>query len=141
MASFARILISTVVLAAACGGGTQSAGAASGATAVTATLTDKAIQLDQVSGAAGTVIFKVVNAGTVVHSLILLRTDVPHDKISPDPKDASRVDQGGLLRETGQIPVGQSKEFSVKLAAGTYVLVCNEPAHYAIGMHAPFTAK
>lgn len=140
MEAFARILIATALLAAACGGATTSA-VTTGGTTVTATLADQAIQLDQPSAASGTVTFKVANSGTVVHSLILLKTDVPHDRIAPDPKDASRVDQTGLLRETGQIPVGQTKEFVVKLAAGNYVLVCNEPAHYVIGMHIPFTAK
>jgi uncharacterized cupredoxin-like copper-binding protein len=140
MGVLARIVLATGLLAAACGGGAGGSTAAGGTTVV-ATLSDKAITLDRPGAASGTVTFKVVNAGTVVHSLILLKTDVPHDKIAPDAKDASRVDQAGLLRETGQIPVGQSKEFSVKLAAGAYVLVCNEPAHYVIGMHIPFTAK
>ena len=131
-------LLVGAALVAGCGGGAAPAAAA---TTVTATLTDNGIKLDQPSAANGTVTFKVVNAGTVVHSLILLKTDVAHDKMSTDPKDASRVDQTGLLRETGQISVGQSKEISVKLAPGNYVLVCNEPAHYQLGMHAGFTVK
>jgi uncharacterized cupredoxin-like copper-binding protein len=138
MGPLAKIVIAAAFTAAACGGGATSAGSAA---TVTATLTDRGIQLDQPGAAPGTVTFKVVNAGTVVHSLILLKTDVSHDKIAPDAKDASRVDQTGLLRETGQIAVGQSKEVSVKLAAGTYVLVCNEPAHYQLGMHTGFTVK
>lgn len=141
MKAFTGILIAVALVAAACGGATAATSGSSGSAVVTATLTDKAIQLDQASAAGGTVTFKVVNAGTVVHSLILLKTDLPHDKIPADPKDASRVDQAGLLRETGQIAVGGSKEFSVNLAVGTYVLVCNEPAHYVIGMHTPFTVK
>jgi uncharacterized cupredoxin-like copper-binding protein len=134
------IFLTAAAFTAACGGGgTTSTG---GATAtLTATLKDTTIQLDQPSAASGTVTFKVVNAGSVVHSLILLKTDVPHDKLALDPKDASKVDPAGLLRETGQIPVGQTKEFSVKLAPGNYVLVCNEPAHYQIGMHLGFTVK
>ncbi len=128
------------LLAAGCGGGGGTATPPNAAT-ITATLSDKDVTLDQPSSASGTVTFKVVNAGTVVHSLILLKTDVPHDKLAADPKDASKVDPVGLLRETGQIAVGQSKEFSVKLAAGNYVLVCNEPAHYLLGMHTGFTVK
>ncbi len=139
MRTLLSVLLATAVVAAACGA--TGTGASPSPATVTVTLTDNAVQLDQAGIASGTVTFKVVNAGTVVHSLILLKTDLPHDKIPADPTDASRVDQTGLLRETGQIAVGGSKELSVNLAAGKYVLVCNEPAHYVIGMHTPFTVK
>jgi uncharacterized cupredoxin-like copper-binding protein len=139
MRTLASILIATAFLAAACGGGASQTN--SGGATLTATLKDNTIQLDQPSAPSGTVTFKVVNVGTVMHSLILLKTDVPHDKLALDPKDASRVDPVGLIRETGQIGIGQTKEFSAKLAAGNYVLVCNEPAHYQIGMHLGFTVK
>jgi len=143
MRALAHFLVAAAVVAAACGGsGTgSSTGSSAGGTTITATLTDQAVKLDQPTADGGTVTFKAVNSGTVVHSLVLLKTDLPHDKIPADPKDASRVDQTGALRETGQIAVGQTKEFTVKLAAGNYVLVCNEPAHYVIGMHTGFTVK
>lgn len=135
-----RVRLLTLLLAAAgmaCGAGTAS----EPATVVTATSTDKAIQLDRASAPAGVITFRVVNADTNVHSLVLLKTDVAHDKIPPDPKDAARPDKTGELRETGEIAGGRSKELTVKLAPGSYVLVCNEPAHYAVGMHVPFTVK
>ncbi len=140
MSRLARVLITTTIVAGACGGGGASASATPSVT-VTATLTDTAIKLDETSAGAGTVTFKVKNGGTVVHSLLLLKTDVPADKIPPDPKDASRVDTTGGLRDTGQIAIGQSKDFAAKLTPGTYVLVCNEPGHYLIGMHTPFVVK
>ena len=108
---------------------------------VTATLTDKAITLDVDSVPAGPVKFTVINAGTIVHSLVLLKTDTPHDQIPADKADPARVDEAGILRTTGQFGVGETREFSVQLVAGKYVLVCNEPAHYIVGMHAPFTVK
>ncbi len=140
MSRLARVLITTTIIAAACGGGGASA-SATPSTTVTATLTDTAIKLDETSASAGTVTFKAVNSGTVVHSMLLLKTDVPVDKIPPDPKDASRVDTTGELRETGQIAIGQSKDFAAKLAPGSYVLICNEPGHYLIGMRSPFVVK
>lgn len=139
MKVFALALAVALVGAACSSSATPATGGAT--TTITATLTDNAITIDQPSATNGTVTFKVVNSGTVVHSLILLKTDVAHDKLALDPKDASRVDPTGLLRETGQIPLGQSKEFSVKLAAGKYVLVCNEPAHYQVGMHVGLTVN
>ena len=131
------LVMSAVLLGAACGG----APAATPSETVTATLTDTAIRVDQPSVPAGTVTFKAMNSGSVLHTLILLKTEAAADKIPADPKDASRVDTAGELRETAQIPVGASKEFSLKLAAGSYVLICNEPGHYLIGMHTPFTVK
>ncbi len=139
MKTLAIGVIVTGLLAAACGGGAASGTGGTGT--VTATLTDNTVKLDQTSVASGTVTFKVVNSGTVVHSLILLKTDIAHDKLPADPKDAAKVEPTGLLKETGQIAVGKAKEFSAKLEAGKYVLVCNEPAHYAIGMHVGFTVK
>ncbi len=127
-----------VVAAVACGTGAASSATA---TVVTATSTEKAIQLDRASAPAGTVTFRVVNSDKNVYSLVLLKTDRPHDKIPPDPKDVARPDKAGELRETGEIPGGQTKELTLKLEAGTYVLVCNEPAHYAAGMHVAFTVK
>jgi uncharacterized cupredoxin-like copper-binding protein len=132
------IAIAFVMLATACAGG---AATSTAGTTVTVTSTDKAIQLDRASAPAGVVTFKVVNSDKIVHSLALLKTDLPHDKIPPDAKDGARPDRSGAVRETGEIPAGQTKGFSVKLAPGKYVLVCNEPAHYIVGMHAPFTVQ
>jgi uncharacterized cupredoxin-like copper-binding protein len=132
-----RVALVVALLAAACGGAASTSAPAT----VTVTMDDKAIRLDTATAPSGTVTFKVVNAGTVVHSLQLLQTDAPHDKIPPDPNDASKVLQTGLLRETGPLAAGQTKELAVKLAVGSYVLVCNEPAHYIVGMHTAFTVR
>lgn len=129
-----------LVVAAACGGG-GGASTSDASTVVTATSTEKAIQLDRTSAPAGIVKFVIVNSDKNVHSVVLLKTDLAHDKIPVDAKDASRPDKTGELKETGEIPAGQTREFSVKLAAGSYVLVCNEPAHYAVGMHTAFSVK
>ncbi len=132
------VAIGLLLLATACAGGVTST--ESGAT-VTVTSTAKAIELDRANAPAGLVTFNFVNADTMVHSIVLIRTDVPHDKIPADPKDASRPDRAGAVRETGEIAAGQMKKMSVKLAPGSYVLVCNEPAHYIVGMHVPFTVQ
>jgi uncharacterized cupredoxin-like copper-binding protein len=123
--------------AAACGG--QSASDVT--TKITVTLTDKAIALSQPSVAPGKVTFVVDNKGTVPHSLVLMRTELPHDKIPADPKDETKVQEQGSILSTGQLAVASTKEFSRDLKAGSYVLVCNEPAHYIVGMHLGFVVK
>jgi len=37
--------------------------------------------------------------------------------------------------------VGETKTFTVDLAPGNYVLICNQPAHYQLGMHIAFVVK
>jgi uncharacterized cupredoxin-like copper-binding protein len=141
MARLARIgavLAAAAIFAAACGGG---AATPSTSTTITATLTDTAIALSEAAIPAGKVTFQVVNKGTVVHSLVLLKTDLPHDKIPADAKDASRASETGSLASTGSFGVGETKTFTRDLAAGNYVVICNEPAHYVVGMHLGLVVK
>lgn len=131
------LLIAAALVAGACGGQASTAAA----TTVTANMTDQAISLSLPSVSAGKVTFKVVNSGTVVHSLVLIQTDTPQDKMPADPKDPSKIQETGSVLATGQIQAGQSKELTRDLAAGKYVIVCNEPAHYLVGMHVGFTVR
>ena len=131
------LLIAAALVFGACG----EPASAVAATTVTATLTDQAISLSVPSVSVGKVSFKVVNSGTVVHSLVLIKTDTAHDKLPADPRDASKVTETGSVLATGQVQVGQSKELTRDLAAGNYVVICNEPAHYIVGMHIGFQVK
>lgn len=135
------VALAALLICAACGGGASGSDAAGTASAITATLTDTAIQLDQSSAPVGTVTFTARNTGTVIHSLMLIKTDVAVDKLAADPNDATRVAKTGEVKETAQIPVGGTASFSARLAAGNYVLVCNEPGHFLIGMRTPFVVK
>ena len=128
-----------LLAATACGPATAPASGA--ATRITASLSDSAITLDQSSAPAGKVTFAVTNAGSVVHSLLVIKTNLDQSKIPASPQDASRVDERGSVGSLGQLQPGQSKEFTLDLAAGKYVIVCNEPAHYLVGMHTAFTVK
>lgn len=129
--------LSGLLLFSAC----TSTAAAAPSAAVKVTMTDQAIALSQASVAPGKVTFTIANGGSVVHSLVLLKTDTPHDKIPADPANAGKVQETGSVAATGQIPAGGTKEFTRDLAAGSYVLICNEPAHYLVGMHIGLTVK
>ncbi len=139
----AFLFIAAAVACSSAGSGSTGASAAGGAagTTVNATLTDNKITVDKPSAAPGNVTFEVANKGTVVHSFLILKTDVAQDKIPADPQNAAKVQEPGLVKGTGPIPAGQSKQISAKLDPGSYVLICNEPAHYQIGMHVAFTVK
>src|SRR2546430_2575671 len=79
----------SVLLLAACGtaGGTGSttvnatSAPAVNARTVNATLTDSKIVLDQSTVPSGKVTFNVRNTGTMVHEVVVLKTDVAADKI------------------------------------------------------------
>lgn len=129
--------VAIVALLSACGAAAQPAAG----TTITVTMTDKEIVLSEASIAAGTVTFNVVNKGTTVHSLVILKTDLAHDKIPANPTDPSKVQETGTIAVTGQMAVGTSKQLARQLTVGQYVLVCNEPAHYAVGMHTALAVK
>jgi uncharacterized cupredoxin-like copper-binding protein len=107
----------------------------------------------QTSAAAGDVTFIAKNSGTIDHELIVLKTDLPFDKIpiadggdppAPVATGADKVDEAANVGETGDpnLKPGDSRTFTIKgLAAGKYVLVCNLAKHYGLGMRAAFTVS
>lgn len=137
--ALAALAIATTVLAGACSSG--SGGATTSATELTVTLTDKAIALSPSTVPAGKVTLTVINEGTVIHSMVLLKTELTHDKIPADAKDPAKVQETGSVAATGQMAVGVTKQLVRELAAGSYVFVCNEPTHYVVGMHIGLVVK
>ena len=115
--------------------------AAAGATGgnVSATLTDSKITLDRTTVPAGAVTFSVKNVGTITHELVVIKTGVAQDKMPADADEAGKVSEEGSQGESGDIDKGDAKTFTLNLAPGSYVLMCNEIGHYASGMHLAFT--
>jgi uncharacterized cupredoxin-like copper-binding protein len=108
---------------------------------VNVTLTDNKIVLDQASVPSGKITFQVKNTGTMVHEVVVLKTDVAADKISPNPEEPGKMSEDGSQGESGDLEVGQAKTFTLDLAPGNYVLICNQPAHYQLGMHIAFVVN
>ncbi|MDP9321857.1 MAG: cupredoxin domain-containing protein [Chloroflexota bacterium] len=108
---------------------------------VNVTLTEMKIAPDHNSISAGPITFVVKNNGTLEHELVVIQTDLAEDKLAPDVEEPGKMDETGNLGETGEVPPGQSKTFTVTLPAGHYVLMCNEVGHYAGGMHLTFTVN
>jgi uncharacterized cupredoxin-like copper-binding protein len=103
---------------------------------IKATLLPNAIQLSATSVKAGAVTIDVSNGsdGNLTHELVVLKTDMADDKL--------QVTNGKVLEKTynkmgevEDIVPGKSKRLTLRLAPGHYVLICNEPGHYAMGMH------
>lgn len=137
MRVFSVTALAAMLVAAACGG------AATGGTAtrVAVTLSDKDIALSETSVPAGKVTFAVKNGGTLVHSMVVIKTNLDPAKLPVDPKDPGKVEERGSVGTLSQTDKGLSKELTLDLTPGKYVLVCNEPAHYLLGMRLGFTVQ
>ena len=102
-------------------------------------LTDNMIQLDPATVNAGRVTFEVNNAtgGNTEHELVVLKTDMDdaHLPVHKGQVTESRFKKMGEVEDLAQ---GSTKHLSLKLAPGHYVLICNRPGHYEMGMHTSF---
>jgi uncharacterized cupredoxin-like copper-binding protein len=105
------------------------------------------INLSAATAPAGKITFQVTNEGTKTHEFVVLRTDTPAGAIAigsfEGQKDRINEEGGGQTNvgETGDMKPGETKILTIDLAAGHYVVVCNLPGHYRMGMHADFTVS
>ena len=137
MVRLSTLAAALILVLSACG----SAPAATGGQ-ITVSLSDHTVQLLQTSVPSGPVTITVKNIGSVVHNLVVLRTDLDHDMIPPDARDQAKADERGKVGgTTEQLKAGQSVQIKLDLSAGKYVLICNELGHYQIGMHGPLTVN
>ena len=86
----------------------------------------------------GPVTFSVTNKsiGSMAHEVLVI--PAPAD-LSALPLEASgaKVDEDKLegLEEGVELEPGKSGTKTINLAPGTYMVFCNEPGHFAAGMH------
>jgi uncharacterized cupredoxin-like copper-binding protein len=113
---------------------------------VKATESDFKIVLDKSSASSGDVTFNVNNNGPSTHEFVVFKTDLPEASL-PTTKEngAVIVDEKGAglthIDEVEDVTKGSSKDLTVNLKPGKYVVLCNLPTHYQLGMHASFTVK
>lgn len=95
------------------------------------------ITLSQNTAQAGPVTFHVVNgADNMLHEFIIFQTDLPADQLPVDDK-TGRVNEDALTIVASQddIVPSHSRDVTVNMAPGHYVIVCNLPGgHYEQGM-------
>jgi uncharacterized cupredoxin-like copper-binding protein len=100
------------------------------------------LTVNPASAAAGDVTFAVTNAGTIIHNLRVIQTDLDPADL---PLDSSgfQVDetQVNVVGELAEFPSGQTETLDLTLESGSYVLICNVSTHYEQGMHAAFTVE
>jgi uncharacterized cupredoxin-like copper-binding protein len=105
-------------------------------------LADNMIQLDVDTAHAGRVTFEVNNATKdhTEHEFVVLRTDM-NDAQLPVHNGQVAESRFKKMGEVEDLAQGSTKRLSVKLAPGHYVLICNRPGHYEMGMHTSFVVS
>jgi uncharacterized cupredoxin-like copper-binding protein len=91
---------------------------------------------------AGTVTFNARNDGVVPHNFRLVRTDLAPDALPVDT-ETSMVDEGQLekLARSEDLAAGEVEQIVVDLEPGSYVMFCNIPTHYQVGLYAGLTVE
>ncbi|MGH8916513.1 MAG: sulfocyanin-like copper-binding protein [Acidimicrobiia bacterium] len=124
---------SLVVVLASCGGTSATTG---DVTALNSTLTDDAITIRPETAAAGRVSVLISNEGSLVHEFEVFTgssTDLPVAKGVADTSGMTLID------EVEDITPGASPTLDLDLDPGSYVIICNLPGHYEMGMVAKLT--
>jgi uncharacterized cupredoxin-like copper-binding protein len=92
---------------------------------------------------AGEVSFQVSNASTnMVHEMVVSPVKIPKTPL-PFDKTSNRVieDEAGHLGEVAELEPGKKGELKLDLKPGDYILYCNIPGHYVLGMWTLLTVK
>ena len=110
------------------------------ATTVSVGLDDFSVSPDVASVPHGEITFAAQNVGGTPHELVVVKTDLAADQL---PVDGAEVDESQLevVVRISDIAAGQSIAETADLEPGSYVLICNVPGHYALGMTAGFTLE
>jgi uncharacterized cupredoxin-like copper-binding protein len=105
-------------------------------------LTSYAIAPSQDAMKAGDVTFHVANNATdQAHEFVIVSTDLAANSLPLDANgdvDETKLD---IVNEVDGLQPGDHQDLSVNLPPGHYVLMCNQPGHYAQGMYLDFTVQ
>jgi uncharacterized cupredoxin-like copper-binding protein len=140
---FPLLLIPTLAAAgtlAACGASSKDSSgsaaakpaASSPSNVVSVTARDFGFMPARLTAKAGKVTIRLRNDGKDPHEFIVLRT---HDAPSKLPVHSGRVSEKDSVGEVSETPAGAVKTATLTLKRGTYVIACNVPGHYKMGMH------
>jgi uncharacterized cupredoxin-like copper-binding protein len=94
------------------------------------------IDIDKKSVPAGKVTFEVTNASKETQHEMLVAPVASEDTILPFVENENRVDEekSGDLGEVSELDPAKSGSLTIDLKPGLYILYCNVPAHYMMGM-------
>ena len=90
---------------------------------------------------AGDVTFQVDNDGTSPHEFVVIKTDTDPADLPISNSKADEGAAGTLIGRTELVSGGASATLRLGLDPGNYVLLCNVPTHYDLGMHARLVVR
>lgn len=134
----ALTLLLSSALAAACAAPVPEADITKGQ--IRADMREYAMGLTATEVRAGQVTFIARNTGSTVHDLVVIKTDLAPDKLAIDTQ-TQKAREDGKIGSVDQIAPGRSANLRVELPAGAYVVICNVPTHYQLGMRSALTVK
>ena len=101
------------------------------------------IVISNKQAAAGKVTFNVTNLSkTIIHEMIVAPIK-DENTVMPYVDAENRVDEdkAGDLGEVSELDPGKSGSLTLDMKPGKYLLYCNVPGHYAMGMWTVLTVK
>ena len=121
----------------------SSADTSAPSTPVKLTLTDFNVTTNFTTHKAGVVDFKIRNTSAVSqHEMLVIKTDLKPEEFPVNPEDG-RIDEESakinFIKESSDIRIRESRNFSLNLEPGHYWLICNLNDHFKKGMHTEFT--
>ncbi len=142
---FKRLSVVTAAVAllgaVGCSSSSSSSSAGSSDTGgVSATEKDFSIDLATSSAPAGSVTFNISNEGPSAHEFVIVKTDDAPDAL-PVKDNTVEEDKVDVVDEAEDIAPSTTATLTTDLEAGSYVIICNIPTHYGLGMHAAFTVS
>lgn len=107
---------------------------------IRADMREYAMGLTSAEVRAGAVTFIARNAGSTAHDLHVIKTDLAADRLPIDTQ-TQKAKEDGKVGGVDQIAPGKSQNLRLELPAGSYVVICNVPTHYQLGMRSALTVK
>lgn len=111
-------------------------------TEVSVDLQEWSVTPDPTSAPADGVSFTIENTGSIEHELVVIKTELAPDELptaeAEVEEDAPDLEVSGKIEA---VDAGSSDSDTFQLDAGSYVLICNIPAHYEQGMRAAFDVR
>jgi uncharacterized cupredoxin-like copper-binding protein len=96
-------------------------------------VSDFKLVTDHPSIGAGHVVFGIRNHASMLHELMVIKTDLAPDQLPVDGSTA-KAKEDGKVGELLNIAGGASRKLVLELTPGKYVLICNIAGHYQLGM-------
>jgi uncharacterized cupredoxin-like copper-binding protein len=108
------------------------------ATTVSVTESEMIVTSSATQARAGKVTFVVRNTGTVEHELVIVRS-LGQGKL---PVTKWKVDETKIkVGEVPELAPGKIGRVTLALSPGNYLMICNIPGHYQLGMFRKLTVR